>query len=95
MRFDAIGDRAIKFAKVTVDLQMAPGELMIVRSSFEQALENRDQIDVEVREARLELEPFKMRVDFGPRDPFAILVNGVVVIPHICRAVHHDREVRR
>jgi len=95
VRLDAIGDRAVKFAKVTIDLQMAPGEFMIIRSDFEQALENRHQIDVQVREARLELEPFKMRIDFGPCDPLAIVVDGVVVIPHICRAVHHDPDVRR
>lgn len=95
VRFDAIGDCAIKLTNVTVDLQMAPGEFMIVRSSFEEALENRYQIDVEVREARLELEPFEMRADFGPCDPFAIFVDGVVVIPHIRRAVHHDPDVNR
>ena len=83
VQLEPMGDRTVEFTQIAIDLQVAAGEIVIIHRHGEQVLEDRDQIDIEVREASFELQPRQMRVDLGPSDPLTIIVDGVVVIPHV------------
>ena len=47
------------------------------------------EIDIEMRVTMFELAPREVRVNLDPRDPFAIIVNGIVIVARVCSIAHH------
>jgi len=89
VQFEPVSDCPIEFAEIAIHLKVATRELVIVLRNSEQVLKDRNQIDVEVRKPGFELQTRQMCVDLSPGNPFTIIVNGVVFVPHVCWAVHH------
>ena len=95
VRLHSVDDCGMEFADIAMDLQVAPGMAMVILGRCQQAFENRNEGDIGMRIVGLQLLLREVFIDLGPGDPFAIIVDGIVVVPHgSLRANHRARIIR-